>query len=184
MTSKIINKLVFVGLLASSTFAAAAEQNEVIIDAGRQQAQLQSNIGIFEQNVVIIHGTRKINADRLEVHRRAELGSNKQLLIATGNPAVFEEAQADGTTLRAAANEIRYDVAELKLVLTGNAEISQAGQKSSAQVITYHIEKQLISAERSEQGDSRVRTILVPVEKKSDTSVEKSEDPQEKGNNS
>ena len=60
MTSKIINKLVFIGLLASSTLVIAAEQNEVIIDAGRQQAQLQSNIGIFEQNVVIIHGNRKI----------------------------------------------------------------------------------------------------------------------------
>ncbi|PAY00448.1 lipopolysaccharide transport periplasmic protein LptA [Pseudoalteromonas sp. HM-SA03] len=180
MTSKIINKLVFIGLLASSTLAIAAEQNEVIIDAGRQQAQLQSNIGIFEQNVVIIHDNRKINADRLEVHRRAELGSNKQLLIATGNPAVFEEAQADGTTLRAAANEIRYDVAELKLVLTGNAEISQAGQKSSAQVIIYDIEKQLISAERSDQENSRVRTILVPVDDKKDTKDKKA---QEEGNN-
>ncbi|MEJ6475528.1 lipopolysaccharide transport periplasmic protein LptA [Pseudoalteromonas piscicida] len=181
MTSKIINKLVFIGLLTSSTFAMAAEQNEVIIDAGRQQAQLQSNIGIFEQNVVIIHGNRKINADRLEVHRRAELGTNKQLLVATGSPAIFSERQPDGNLLEAKANEIRYDVAKGTLVISGDAEINQTGQKINAQVITYDIEKQLISAERSDQEDSRVRTILVPVD---DKKSKKDEKAQEEGNNS
>ncbi|AUJ68697.1 MULTISPECIES: lipopolysaccharide transport periplasmic protein LptA [Pseudoalteromonas] len=180
MTSKIINKLVFIGLLASSTLAIAAEQNEVIIDAGRQQAQLQSNIGIFEQNVVIIHGNRKINADRLEVHRRAELGINKQLLVATGSPATFSERQPDGNLLEAKANEIRYDVAKGTLVISGDAEINQTGQKINAQVITYDIEKQLISAERSDQEDSRVRTILVPVDDKKDAKEKKA---QEEGNN-
>ena len=177
-----MNKLVFLGLLAAATNALAAEQNEVIIDSGRQQAQLQSNIGIFEQNVVIIHGDRKIQADRLEVHRRAELGTNKQLLVATGSPAIFSEKQADGSLLEAKANEIRYDVAALTLVISGDAEISQAGQKINAQVITYDIEQQLISAERSGQQDSRVRTVLVPVDKGDENKKEEEPQPSQ-GNN-
>ncbi|BBN80301.1 hypothetical protein PA25_02860 [Pseudoalteromonas sp. A25] len=139
--------------------------NEVSIKAGKQQAQLKTNIGIFEQNVEIIHGNRTINADRLEVHRREELGDNKQLLVATGSPARFSEKQPDGTTLSASAMEIRYDVANRTLEIKGNATINQAGQIIQAQAITYDMDKQLISAERGEQDSARVHTILVPEKK-------------------
>jgi lipopolysaccharide export system protein LptA len=168
-----INKLkftfAFIGLTLSQVGIAQIDSfsSEVSIKAGKQQAQLKTNIGIFEQNVEIIHGNRKINADRLEVHRRAELGENKQLLVATGTPALFSETQSNGTILSASAKEIRYDVANKMLMIKGNAEINQAGQIIKAQSITYDMDKQLINADRGNQDADRVHTILVP-EKKSD----------------
>ena len=101
----------------------------------------------------------------MEVHRRAELGENKQLLVATGSPALFSEKQADGTFLSASAQEVR--VANKMLIIKGDAEINQAGQIIKAQSITYDMEKQLINADRGNQNTGRVHTILVP-EKKSD----------------
>jgi len=165
MTNKLFLSLLLLGF-SNLSYAEEASMSQVSIKAGKQQAQLKTNIGIFEENVEIIHGNREIYADRLEVHQREELGDNKQLLVATGKPARFIEKQADGTLLSASAEEVRYDVANRLLTIKGKAEINQAGQVIKAEAIIYDIEKQLISAERNEQNQQRVHTILVP-EKKS-----------------
>ncbi|KZN51316.1 lipopolysaccharide transport periplasmic protein LptA [Pseudoalteromonas luteoviolacea] len=160
-----------IALLPQSALANNTSE-QVIISSGKQQAQLQTNIGVFEENVEIIHGQRKIFADRLEVHRREDLGENKQLLVATGSPAIFQEQQTDGSLLKASAQEVRYDVANRLLTIKGNAEISQAGQKISAQEILYDMEKQLISAQKANDEGKRVRTVLLPVDKEQDGNKE------------
>ncbi|WP_372762194.1 lipopolysaccharide transport periplasmic protein LptA [Pseudoalteromonas sp.] len=156
--------LVFNSQVMAQDTAPAA--NQISISADRQEGQLKENVGIFEKNVEIIHGNRRITADRLEVHKRDELGDNKQLLIATGSPAYFEEKQLDGSIMSASADEVRYDVAQRFLTLIGNANITQAGQQISAKSITYDIAQQLISAEKDENSTDRVHTILVPVDSK------------------
>ncbi|WP_372858465.1 lipopolysaccharide transport periplasmic protein LptA [Pseudoalteromonas sp.] len=171
MTNNLFKILIVPSLLIA--FHSHAEEaveapaaNQISISADRQEGQLKENVGIFEKNVEIIHGNRRITADRLEVHKRDDLGENKQLLIATGSPAYFEETQADGTIMSASANEVRYDVSQRFLTLIGDASIAQAGQKITAKSITYDIEQQLISAEKDENSTDRVHTILVPVENK------------------
>jgi lipopolysaccharide export system protein LptA len=169
MTNKLAQLLVIPSLFVAYSSIAQSDlpaANQVSISADKQQAQLKSNVGIFETNVEIIHGARRITADRLEVHKRDKLGDNKQLLIATGNPAYFEEKQADGSIMSASANEVRYDVAERYLTLTGNAQVTQAGQKINAKSISYDMQQQLISAQKDEDSNDRVHTILVPVENK------------------
>jgi lipopolysaccharide export system protein LptA len=170
MTNKLTKFFIIPALLLSCSSNADEETstpvaNQISISADSQKGQLKENVGIFENNVEIIHGDRLIKADRLEVHKRDEQGDNKQLLIATGNPAYFEEKQPDGTTMSASANEVRYDVSQRILTLVGNAQIAQAGQEINAKSITYDIEQQLISAEKDENSTERVHTILVPVEK-------------------
>lgn len=164
MTNKLLLSLLILSFSQLSV-AQTAPSDQVSIKAGKQQAQLKTNIGIFEENVEIIHGNREIYADRLEVHQREELGENKQLLVATGKPARFIEKQSDGTVLSASAEEVRYDVANRLLTIKGKAEINQAGQVIKAEAIIYDIEKQLISAEQNEQNKQRVHTILVPEKK-------------------
>ncbi|MFC3033008.1 lipopolysaccharide transport periplasmic protein LptA [Pseudoalteromonas fenneropenaei] len=162
------NKLLISGVALLLSYAAIANTTTtepVFIASGKQQAQLKSNIGIFEENVEIVHGSRKISADRLEVHRREELGENSELLVATGNPARFQEQQSDGSVISASAQEVRYDVANRTLTISGNAEIMQAGQKINADVIVYDMAKQLINAERSSNSKGQVKTILVPEQK-------------------
>ena len=102
------------------------------------------------------------------MHKREDLGDNKQLLVATGSPAYFEEKQTDGTIMSASANEVRYDVDKRYLTLIGNAQVTQAGQKINAKSITYDMDQQLISAEKDKNSDERVHTILVPVNTKKD----------------
>ncbi|MBQ4832780.1 lipopolysaccharide transport periplasmic protein LptA [Pseudoalteromonas sp. MMG010] len=171
MTNKLLKLFIVPALLLSmpsyaNTAEATPNANQISISSDTQQGQLKENVGIFEKNVEIVHGNRLIKADRLEVHKRDNLGNDKQLLIATGTPAYFEEKQPDGTIISASANEVRYDVSTRTLVLNGDAKITQAGQKIQAKSITYDIEQQLINAEKDEDSSERVHTILVPVEKK------------------
>jgi lipopolysaccharide export system protein LptA len=171
MTNKLTKILIIPSLMLAFSASAAEPEaqppaNQISISADRQEGQLKENVGIFEKNVEIVHGNRKITADRLEVHKREDLGDNKQLLIATGSPAYFEEKQDDGTVMSASANEVRYDVAKRFLTLVGDAEVAQAGQKINAKSITYDMQQQLISAEKDENSTDRVHTILVPVEAK------------------
>ncbi|OUL57541.1 lipopolysaccharide transport periplasmic protein LptA [Pseudoalteromonas ulvae] len=163
MTNKIILMLTLLGV---SLFTQAAQPNsKVIIDADNQKADIKRNVIIFDKNVEITHDKRKIKADFLEAYRRAELGENKQLLVAKGNPASYVETLEDGTVITASANEISYDVATEILLISGNATITQSGQKMSAEKITYDIKQQLISAVKDENSSQRVRTILTPSEK-------------------
>lgn len=168
MTNKLTKMLLPSLFIAFSTIAATPPADQVSISADKQQAQLKENVGIFEKNVEVIHGNRHITADRLEVHKRGDLGENKQLLIATGKPAYFEEKQTDGTVMSASANEVRYDVAKRFLTLVGDAKVTQAGQEINAKSITYDMQQQLISAEKDENSDDRVHTILVPINSKKD----------------
>jgi len=171
MTNKLLLSFLLLGF-SNFSLAEEASMSQVSIKAGKQQAQLKTNIGIFEENVEIIHGNREIYADRLEVHQRLELGEKKQLLVATGKTARFIEKQPDGTVLSASAEEVRYDVANRLLTIKGKAEINQAGQVIKAEAIIYDIEKQLISAEQNEQNKQRVHTILVPEKKASKSNPE------------
>lgn len=166
MTNK-LKKLLLIPSLLIAFSGAAAEQagTPISISSDRQEGQLKNGIGIFEDNVEIIHGNRRITADRLEAHA-GEVEGTVELIIATGKPAYFEEKQADGTIMSASAEEVRYDVAKRLLTLVGNAQVTQAGQKVSAKSITYDMEQQLISAEKDENSTDRVHTILVPVDNK------------------
>ncbi len=97
MTNKMSKILIIPALLLAFNGYTAEQEapaaDQISISADKQEGQLKANVGIFEKNVEIIHGNRRITADRLEVHKRDDLGDNKQLLIATGSPAYFEEKQ-------------------------------------------------------------------------------------------
>ncbi|MFY8273729.1 lipopolysaccharide transport periplasmic protein LptA [Pseudoalteromonas sp. SSDWG2] len=165
MTNK-FNVLILGFALGLSAFQLHAEQvdaiSKVFIDADRQQALIKENTTIFDKNVHIVHGNREIKADRLEAHRRPELGDNKQLLIATGDPAMYIETMADGKQITASAKEIRYDVATQMLQIKGDAKIQMADQQIVAETISYDIDKQTISAEKDKDSSTRVRTTLTP----------------------
>ncbi len=164
MISKLTPWLLAAGIALSFT-TQAGSPDQVLISADKQQARLKPSVGIFQHNVEVIHGNRTIKADLLEAHRRAELGENKQLLIASGNPAVYTETLDDGTVITASAKEIRYDVATAMLTIIGDAKITQAGQQIAAETITYDINQQLITAEKDKDSSQRVHTILIPADK-------------------
>ncbi|PAJ72334.1 lipopolysaccharide transport periplasmic protein LptA [Pseudoalteromonas sp. NBT06-2] len=169
MTNKTIYKKRFIiaalALISSFNIHAKELIGKVSISADTQQADLKRNIVIFKNNVDINHTDRNIKADLLEVHRRTELGKEKQILIATGNPATFSGKLKDGSPVTASATNIRYDVKAGTLTFKGNAKINQSGQSMSAKTIVYDHLKELITAKKDKDSDQRVHTVLTPVKK-------------------
>jgi lipopolysaccharide export system protein LptA len=58
MTNKLLLSLLLLGF-SNFSLAETAPMSQVSIKAGKQQAQLKTNIGIFEENVEIIMATVK-----------------------------------------------------------------------------------------------------------------------------
>jgi len=169
MTNKTIYKKTFIiaALALVTHFNVQAKEliGKVSISADTQQADLKRNIVIFKNNVDINHTDKNIKADLLEVHRRSELGKEKQVLIATGNPATFSGKLKDGSAVTASATNIRYDVEAGTLTFKGNAKINQSGQSMSAKTIVYDHLQELITAKKDKDSNQRVHTILTPVKK-------------------
>lgn len=156
---KIKALLYFVGVLSATINAASADYTQPVgVRSDFWEASIQDNIAIYRENVEVQQGSLLIKADRLEAN--ASAGPGKEILVATGKPATYSQTLDDGKVVQAQANEIRYDLANRTLTLTGNAELSQSGSLVQGAVIRYNIANQQLSAE-SEQN-RRVTTIFTP----------------------
>ncbi|KKL01088.1 lipopolysaccharide transport periplasmic protein LptA, partial [Rheinheimera mesophila] len=114
----------------------------------------------FVDNVKVEQGSLLIEADKLEVI--ASAGKGKEVFIASGQPATYSQMLDGEKPIRASANEIRYDVANGTLVLTGNAELSQSGSMVQGAVIKYNLEKQELEAQSDGKKTERVTTVFSP----------------------
>ena len=167
MTNKLTKLLAISAIAFSFSIASGhvvAEQiklkHPLEIDADEQSARLKENIGVFHKNVQIKHGNMTITADYLEAHKRAELGEDQQLLIATGDPVKFSAEQEDGSTITASANEIKYDVAKELFTMVGNAKFQQNSDIMSADTIIYDRANETVTSKKAKNSTNQVKTII------------------------
>ena len=134
-------------------------QQPVVVDSVTQQAELNENIVSFLQDVVITQGSIIIHANKVVVLRH-EKGNDE--MIATGNPATFFQILDNGKPVNASASELRYQLKDRLVTLTGKAELKQDDNKVNGDIIRYDIQKQQMIAQSSK--GSRVKTIFLPQE--------------------
>ncbi len=167
MTNNMTKLLSIAGLaftLCITSGHAIAEQiklkHPLEIDADEQAARLKENVGIFRHNVQIKHGNMTITADYLEAHKRAELGDNQQLLIASGDPVKFIAEQEDGSIIVASAKKVTYDVAKSLFTMSGGAKFQQNGDMMSADTIIYDRAAETVTSKKAENSTNQVKTII------------------------
>lgn len=149
------------GTLSLSLYAASDDhKKEIQVDADRQSGSLKEKVMVFSDNVRVTQGSLVITANKLEVI--ASEGKGKEIFIASGSPASYSQEFEKGKQIKASANEIKYDVGATVLVLTGNAELSQAGSSVQGALIRYNLAKQEIEAEANRQKSERVTTVFSP----------------------
>ena len=134
-------------------------QQPVVVDSVTQQAELNENKVTFLQEVVITQGSIIIHANKVVVLRH-EKGNDE--MIATGNPATFFQILDNGKPVNASASELRYQLKDRLVTLTGKAELKQDDNKVNGDIIRYDIQKQQMIAQSSK--GSRVKTIFLPQE--------------------
>lgn len=149
------------GLLLLSWTATALEDDfnqQIIVDADRQEVNIKENRVTFYTNVVVTQGSIKMRADELSVIGSEEKGS--EVMIAKGQPATFYQMLDSGKPIEAEANEVRYDLKTQTLTLSTNAQLKQEESLVKGSMIKYSIDKQEMVAQGD--GNSRVTTIFLP----------------------
>lgn len=156
-------------LLVSANVYAQGEADfskAIELTAGHEELDIKNNRLLLTDNVTVKQGTLEIKADRVEALRNAD--QQADTFIAEGNPATYTQQLDDGSTISAQADRITYYQAREVLELVGNAQVSQGSSRSSAQIITYDLAEQTVSASGEGSENNRVTTIFTPPKKKKD----------------
>ncbi len=156
-------------LLVSANVYAQGEADfskAIELTAGHEELDIKNNRLLLTDNVTVKQGTLEIKAERVEALRNAD--QQADTFIAEGNPATYTQQLDDGSTISAQADRITYYQAREVLELVGNAQVSQGSSRSSAQIITYDLAEQTVSASGEGSENNRVTTIFTPPKKKKD----------------
>ncbi len=162
--------LVFFFLLfpATSVFALKDDVTKpVYINADSVIFNKSKGFAVYEGNVSIVQGSLEIKAWKIEI----KAPNNKiRLIEAKGSPVSFKQKMDDGKIARGTAKRVRYLVDEKRLILDGDAVLSQNNDKFSSNHIEYLIRTGELKAgatpgAKKTTGKSRVRAIFYPSNK-------------------
>ncbi len=130
-------------------------------DSGRaSKLDFEDSIWQFSGNVIIDTEQGHIECESADLKfKQHEL----QLATITGNPATFELRRSgrDNTTY-AEARRLVYDFTTGVIEFSGDAVITEGGNRISSDFLVYNIKEQRINAQSAGGGDSRVKITYTP----------------------
>lgn len=161
--NKLSLNLAIAGALLAASLPAMALTGDtdqpIHIESDQQSLDMQGNVVTFTGNVIATQGSIKINADKVVVTRPGgERG--KEIIDGYGKPAAFYQMQDNGKPVKGHAAQMRYELQNDYVVLTGNAFLEQVDSNIKGDKITYLVKEQKMQA-FSDKG-KRVTTVLVP----------------------
>ncbi|MDN4502017.1 lipopolysaccharide transport periplasmic protein LptA [Alteromonadaceae bacterium BrNp21-10] len=145
-------------------------KQQIMVEATKQSGDGIEKSMYYRGDVKISQGSLVIDADEVDVI--AKDGVGKEIFIARGTPASYEQTMDDGSHIKALANEIKYTVANRTLTLVGNAELHQNSSRVQGESILFDMENEQLNAEGNENTGDRVTTIFQP--EKQDSNQEQS----------
>jgi len=154
-------------ILAVSTASALKEDVEkpVYINADSVLFNKTKGLAVYEGNVSITQGTLEIKAYRIEINAPK---NQIERIKATGNPVSFQQKMDDGKLAKGGANKLLYLVEGKKILMDGNAVISQNNDKFSSNHIEYSRKTGELKAGRDKKAagsKGRVKVIFFPSNK-------------------
>ena len=120
----------------------------------------------FSGNVSITQGSLRIAAGAMTITRKDGAVAR---VVFEGKPATMQQENDNGAQMRAQANKIDYDVNVESVVLTGNVEVDQAGDRLTGERITYDLKNGRLNAAGDGSGDGRIRMTIQPRAKSAET---------------
>jgi len=149
-------------LISFTSIALESDYDQPIhVRSVTQHVTMKDNRVVFQDDVLLTQGSIKLTADKLTVIRGKE--SNQEIMIAEGKVATFYQIQEDGKAIDAEANSIRYDVAQAKITLTGNAQVKQLNSKINGSKIIYLMDTEELTVS-NDGKETRVTTVFLPAE--------------------
>lgn len=157
--------LALVLCLATPVFALKDDvEKPVHIDADSALFNKEKGLAVYEGNVSIVQGTLDIKAAKIEINAP---NNEIQLITATGSPVRFQQQMDDGKLAKGQANRVVYQVKSKRIILDGNAVITQNNDRFASNHIEYAINSgELKAGSKKTKGRGRVKAVFYPSNKK------------------
>lgn len=147
---------------AVSTADALSSDREQPISVEADFAELDqaTGIGTYRGNVVVVQGTLRVNADRIDIKT---VDGALEHIVATGEPVDFK-LRPDNATKDVLGGGLQADyfAGTEQLVLTGEAWVRQGDDIVRGNRIEYDIPADRVSAKAGGDAGERVRMIIQP----------------------
>ncbi len=151
-------------IFTSSTYALKDDiEKPVHINADSVLFNKSKGLGVYEGNVTIVQGSLDIRAAKIEINAP---GGQIKKITATGSPVKFQQKMDDGKLAKGQANRVVYLVESKRIVLDGNAAITQNNDRFASNHIEYSISNgELKAGNKKAAGKSRVKAVFYPTNK-------------------
>lgn len=145
--------------------AAQANQAPVEVEADRLDLDQRAGTAIYSGNVHIRQGDMQLRGERIEIQRN-DAGELARA-TATGERAYLRN-QLDGeeAPMEGWARRITYHVAERRVELIDQAELTQRGDRFQGGRLEYFIDREVVQARSDVHGSEpqRIRMTLQPAQ--------------------
>lgn len=153
--------LVLLCLLGTSLAHALKEDREAPFNISARHVEVNEKTGaaVYRGNVVLVQGSLRIQAERLEVRSRQ---NKSDVVLGFGNPLVVRQRQDqrdEGVEIRAA--RLEYRVRERQLDLYEQVSLRQGNDAVTAQAAHYDINEKRFLA-RGDAAAGRVAAVFHP----------------------
>jgi lipopolysaccharide export system protein LptA len=148
-------------LMAATPMIARAlssdKRQPIRITADRVTIDEQHGVSVYKGHVVVDQGTLHVTADQLTLYTKNQV---LQRLVATGQPATYRQ-RPDGkpADVHARARRMEYFANQDRVVLTGDAQLRQAGNTFTSKRIVYDLKHDRVAAGN---GGNRVEIVIQP----------------------
>jgi len=172
LNSYLLNKRFFSSLLVTTVVVTLSSnalalkddiEKPVHINADSVLFNKSKGLGVYEGNVSIVQGSLDIRAAKIEITAPS---GQIQRITASGSPVKFQQKMDDGKLAKGQANRVVYQVATKRIVLDGNAVITQNNDRFASNHIVYSInDGELKAGNKKAGGKSRVKAVFYPTNK-------------------
>ncbi|MEH6455836.1 MAG: lipopolysaccharide transport periplasmic protein LptA [Cocleimonas sp.] len=151
-------------VLSSSAHALKDDiEKPVHINADSVLFNKTKGLGVYEGNVSIVQGSLDIRAAKIEI---TAPGGQITTITASGSPVKFQQKMDDGKLAKGQANRVVYQVSNKRIVLDGNAAITQNNDRFASNHIEYSTSNgELKAGNKKAAGKSRVKAVFYPTNK-------------------
>ncbi len=136
------------------------DRNQPIqLEASRGQIDQKTGVSIYEGNVVISQGSMRLNADVATIHIK---DGGFQRMEATGNPVNLRyRPTTDKPEILGASQRVEYDVAGAKVIMSGNARLTQGQDVFTGDRVEYDLKSDVVRA-RGAGNNGRIQFTIQP----------------------
>lgn len=147
-------------LIAGPVAALSTDKDQPIqLEADGADIDEGKKLSIYSGNVVLIQGSIRITADRLEVQGNL---SEADKIVAYGNPVTFTQKPDKGLPFKGRSQKAVFHTNSDKLHLIDKAVLAQGDNRFASDRIVYDRKQALMKAGASAQGKRRVSVTINP----------------------